>query len=214
MNPDENETNSGSSRVRMRPAPGSSKSDWRRYFRAQLAQLSPAGRASASSLLRQRLEAQPEWQRARTVLAFLPTGDEPDIFPLALVALDAGKSLALPCHAPASDSYVAARVTDLSLDLVPGRFGILEPAPQCPILPPNELDFCLVPGLGFALDGGRLGRGRGYFDRLLAAVPGFKCGVAFDCQVVPELPSELHDVRLDCLLTPTRWHPTASRARP
>jgi 5-formyltetrahydrofolate cyclo-ligase len=197
----------------MIPGPDSSKSDWRRYFQAQLAQLPPPGRARSSSLLRGRLMTQPEWQRARTLLAFMPTADEPDILALTLGALDAGKSLSLPRHDSASDSYAAVRITDLSRDLIPGRFGLLEPRPECPILPPNELDFCLVPGLGFALDGGRLGRGRGYFDRLLAAVPGFKCGVAFDCQVVPELPKEPHDVRLDCILTPTRWHPTASRAR-
>ena len=197
----------------MIPGPSSSKADWRRYFQTQLAQFPVAGRALASSILPGLLLSQSEWLRARSVLSFLPTGDEPDILTLAQAALGAGKSLALPRYVPHNDSYEAARVTDLSWELVPGRFGILEPRPSCSILPPNELDFVLVPGLGFALDGGRLGRGRGYFDRLLAAVPGFKCGVAFDCQVVPELPSEPHDVRLDCILTPTRWHPTASRAR-
>ena len=128
-------------------------------------------------------------------------------------ALAAGKIVTLPRPAPATDSYEAARVTDLARDLAPGRFGIPEPRAGCPVFPLNDLDFYLVPGIGFALDGGRLGRGRGYFDRILAAVRGFKCGVAFDCQVVPELPAEPHDVRLDCILTPTRWHLTASRAR-
>jgi 5-formyltetrahydrofolate cyclo-ligase len=197
----------------MIPAPGSSKSDWRQHFRAQLARLSPTDRAAASALLRQRIETQPQWQRARVVLLFIPTQLEPDILPLAQTALASNKILALPRHVTATNSYTAARVTDLARDLAPGQFGIPEPRPECPDLPLNELDFCLVPGLGFALDGCRLGRGRGYFDRLLAAIPGFKCGVAFDCQVVPELPSEPHDVRLDCILTPTRWHLTASRAR-
>ena len=197
----------------MTPAPGSSKHDWRQHFRAQLSRLAPADRTSASALIRQRLEARPEWQRARAVCLFFPTQGEPDILPVARAALAAGKLVALPRHAPATKAYEAARIADLLRDLAPGRFGILEPRLECPIFPLNELDFVLVPGIGFALDGGRLGRGRGYFDRLLAAVPGFKCGVAFDCQVADGLPLEPHDVCLDCILTPTRWHPTASHAR-
>jgi len=197
----------------MTPAPGSSKSDWRDHFRARLSHLQSADRAAASALIRQRLEAQPEWQRARAVLLFVPMTDEPDILPLAQAVLSSDKTLAFPRHSSATDSYEAACVTDLAHDLAPGRFGIAEPRPECPVCPWNELDFCLVPGVGFALDGGRVGRGRGYFDRILAAVRGFKCGVAFDCQVVPELPAEPHDVRVDCILTPTRWHLTASRAR-
>ncbi|HEU0008968.1 MAG TPA: 5-formyltetrahydrofolate cyclo-ligase [Verrucomicrobiae bacterium] len=197
----------------MTPGPGASKSDWRRHFREQIRQLTPAERAAASSLICGRVESRPEWQRARAVFLFVPTPDEPEILPLARDALAAGKIVAFPRHCPNNDSYEAARVTELARDLTPGRFGIPEPRAECSRFPLNELDFSLVPGIGFALDGGRLGRGRGYFDRLLAAIPGFKCGVAFDCQVAPEFSLEPHDVFLDCILTPTRWHPTASRAR-
>ena len=197
----------------MTPGPGASKSDWRRHFREQLRRLTPADRASASAQLCQRLEARPEWQQARAVFLFAPTPGEPDILPLAQAALAAGKFVHFPRHCPDTDSYEAALVTDLARDLVPGQFGISEPAPGRPQIPLNYLDFSLVPGIGFALDGGRLGRGRGYFDRLLAAIPGFKCGAAFDCQVAPEFTLEPHDARLDCILTPTRWHLTASRAR-
>ena len=197
----------------MTPGPVASKSDWRKHFREQLSRLTFAERATDSALLCQRLEARPEWQQARAVFLFVPTPGEPDILPLAHGALAAGKTVTFPRHRSASDSYEAARVVDLARDLAPGRFGIPEPRSDCPQFPLNELDFCLVPGIGFALDGGRMGRGRGYFDRLLAAIPGFKCGVGFDCQVAPEFTLEPHDARLDCILTPTRWHPTASRAR-
>ena len=199
----------------MIPGAGASKSDWRKYFREQLSQLSVAGRASDSALLCQRLEARPEWKQARAMLLFVPTVGEPDIMPLAYAALAAGGIVSFPRHHPDTDSYEAARIADLACDLVPGRFGIPEPRSECSRFPLNELDFCLVPGLGFTLNGGRLGRGRGYFDRLLAAISGFKCGAAFDCQVAREFEFALepHDARLDCILTPTRWHPTASRAR-
>ena len=197
----------------MTPAPGASKSEWRRHFREQIRYLTLAERADASVRLCQLLETRPEWREARAVFLFVPTPGEPDVLPLARAALAAGKAVTFPRHCANTDSYAAARVAELARDLTPGRFGISEPRAECPQFPLNELDFSLVPGIGFALDGGRLGRGRGYFDRLLAAIPGFKCGVAFDCQVAPEFTLEPHDVVLDCILTPTRWHPTASRAR-
>ena len=197
----------------MTPGPGASKSEWRKHFRELLTRLTASERLEASALLCRRLEAQPEWQRARAVFLFVPTFGEPDMLPLAQAALAAGKTVTFPRHRAATDDYEAAQVADLARDVAPGRFGIPEPRPECPRFPLNKLDFSLVPGLGFALDGGRIGRGRGDFDRLLSAIPGFKCGAAFDCQVAPEFALEPHDVRLDCILTPTRWHPTASRAR-
>ena len=63
----------------------------------------------------------------------------------------------------------------------------------------------LVPGVAFDLHGRRLGRGKGFYDQLLAGVRGTTCGVAFDVQVVRELPQEPHDARVNCILTPTRW---------
>jgi 5-formyltetrahydrofolate cyclo-ligase len=68
----------------------------------------------------------------------------------------------------------------------------------------NRLDLVLVPGVGFDLQGRRLGRGRGFYDRLLADVDGIKCGVAFEEQVVSEIPVGPRDVRLNFILTPTR----------
>ena len=189
------------------------KAEARLHLREALKKLSEADRQNGSAAIRTILTSQPVWKSARAVLLFVPTRHEPEISPLISEALAARKIVALPRHVPDTGQYTARRIRDPVADLVPGRFGILEPRSDCPIHPLNELDFALIPGIGFALDGIRLGRGRGYFDRLLAAVPGFKCGVAFDCQVAFELPMEPHDIRLDCILTPTRWHPTGCGAR-
>ena len=69
----------------------------------------------------------------------------------------------------------------------------------------NRLDLALVPGLGFDARGHRLGRGKGHYDRLLAGFTGMKIGVAFDFQIVTEVPREPHDIALDAVVTPTRW---------
>ena len=78
--------------------------------------------------------------------------------------------------------------------------------PDCEPAPLNRLDLVLVPGVAFDAQGRRLGRGKGFYDRLLAKVRGHKCGVAFDVQIVSGLPEEPHDVRVDSILTPSRWH--------
>ena len=66
-------------------------------------------------------------------------------------------------------------------------------------------DLILVPGVAFDLHGRRLGRGKGFYDQLLAAVRGTTCGVAFEQQMVREVPVEPHDIHLNSILTPTRW---------
>jgi len=177
----------------------------RRELRDALKQLTPVQRTADSARLVERVREQSVWREARSVLLFLPIGLEPSIEALLGDALTAGKIVTLPRYVAAADTYEPARIDDPSTELVPGPSRIPEPAPGCPNFPANRLDFVLVPGIGFSLAGGRLGRGKGHYDRLLAMVPGWKCGVAFDCQLMGELPMEPHDVRLNCILTPTRW---------
>ncbi|GAA5116460.1 hypothetical protein GCM10023212_03100 [Luteolibacter yonseiensis] len=84
-------------------------------------------------------------------------------------------------------------------DLVPGSFGILEPAENAGEIPVLEIDAFLCPGLAFDKRGGRLGRGRGFYDRVLAnARPdSLNIGVCHDFQMVDDTFSEPHDVFMD-----------------
>ena len=82
---------------------------------------------------------------------------------------------------------------------------------SCPVVALPELDFVLVPGLAFDRTGQRLGRGKGFFDRMLSQVKGVTCGVTFDWQIVDQVPVEPHDIALDCLVTPTQWLDCRSR---
>ena len=104
-----------------------------------------------------------------------------------------------------TEIYVACRILNASVDVQIGKFGIREPSPRCPEVPLNQLDFVLVPGVAFDVYGRRLGRGKGYYDRLLAQVGGKTCGVAFDEQIVGEVPVGPLDIVLNCILTPERW---------
>jgi 5-formyltetrahydrofolate cyclo-ligase len=139
------------------------------------------------------------------VLLYFALPDELDVSALAGDALKAGKTVALPRYDPERDLYLAAAILDPVRDCLGGRFGILEPGADCAILPLNQLDLVLVPGVAFYRCGYRLGRGKGFYDRLLEPVRGIKCGVAWDHQVDLEFPVEPHDVPMDCIVTPAIW---------
>jgi len=167
--------------------------------------MSAEERATGASGARLLIERQPIWQKARSILFFAPLAEELDVWPLMADALAAGKTVALPRFTPKTGGYVACQIEDLGRDLNQGKFGIREPAEKCAEIGINRLDFVLVPGIGFDLRGRRLGRGHGFYDQMLATVRGTTCGVAFDQQIVEEIPVEPHDILVNCILTPTRW---------
>jgi 5-formyltetrahydrofolate cyclo-ligase len=89
-------------------------------------------------------------------------------------------------------------------ELVPGVFGILEPAGEP--LPLVQIDLLVLPGVAFDRGGHRLGFGKGYYDRTLAACPAhlIRVGFAYEFQVVEQLPAAAHDCRVTCLVTEQR----------
>lgn len=189
----------------MIPSVSEQKNSLRQQFRVLARSIAPEQAAAASEDLRKHLLGSPYWQQAQRILMFYPLNDEPDIAPLLEQALTAGKTIALPRYNSSLGVYEAALIRSLTEDLVPGRFGVREPSPNCPALPLNQLDLSLVPGIAFDASGRRLGRGKGFYDRLLPGTTGMTLGLAFDWQESDALPTEPHDVELNAVLTPTRW---------
>lgn len=176
----------------------------RSEIRNVLKNVSLEKRAAASAKIRGLLQQQLFWKSAASILFFAPLPDEVDVWPLLEAALAAGKIAALPRFDPHSRNYVPCRVHNLPGEIVTGRFGIREPGRTCPEIPPAGLDLILVPGVAFDPGGHRLGRGKGFYDRLLAGMRGTKCGVALEEQIVAAIPVEPLDVRMNFILTPTR----------
>lgn len=181
------------------------KSVLRAEVRARLKTFAAQKPSATSRKLCEQLRSQPVWSDAKSVLFFAPLADEPNLWPLLIEALTAGKTVCLPRYVSGDEEYTAGQVRDLQQDLVCGKFNVREPAAGCPEVPLNQLDLVLVPGIAFDARGGRLGRGKGFYDRLLAEVRGTKCGVAFEEQIVDAVPVGPLDIRLNCILTPTRW---------
>jgi 5-formyltetrahydrofolate cyclo-ligase len=181
----------------------------RKEIRAALQKISPAARNAASAQLCIRLKEQSFWKNAASVLFFAPLPDEADVWPLLEETVAGGKIAALPRFDPADQGYAACRVQNPQSEIAVGQFGIREPKPGCAEMVLSRLDLILVPGVAFDLCGRRLGRGRGFYDRLLAETRGVKCGIAFDEQIAGEVPTGEHDLQMDFILTPSRRVETA-----
>src|SRR5688572_6769196 len=177
----------------MDATPEQQKAALRQRVRNALRTLSQADRLAGSIQACTRLQQEPVWREATWVMLYSPLPDELDVLPLLQEALLAGKKVALPRFDPVRNGYLARQVSNLNDDLQAGHYGIREPRDTCPVVQLNRLDFVLVPGVAFAMDGRRLGRGKGIYDRLLMSVRGSKCGAGFDEQIVDDLPVEPHD---------------------
>ncbi len=181
------------------------KAAMRSRLKQTLGSLDSARKSELSARIRVRLECLEFVRAAAWVLCYAPLFDEPDIWPWVEQRLAVRGRVALLRFEAALGEYVPVEIEGRDGELSPGRFGVREPAASCLVVPWNRLDLVLVPGLAFDSSGGRLGRGRGFYDRVLTRAATTACGVAFEEQLFPEVPLEAHDVRLDCLVTPERF---------
>ena len=139
-----------------------------------------------------------QWfQNAGSVMAYAAIPPEAELRPVLEAALEQGKRLLLPrCD---SDGIMTARLVRSLTELQAGAYGILEPAPDAPIVPASEIDLILVPGLAFDRCGRRMGRGKGYYDRYLTGYAGKTVGIC--TLLVPEVPTERLDRPMDAVIT-------------
>jgi 5-formyltetrahydrofolate cyclo-ligase len=194
----------------------SEKKALREEIARRISGLSPEQRAAASRAACRALMHLAAYARAKTVLAFAPMPDEIDTSELLKSALRSGRRLALPLVLWRTRELRAVEVKDLASDVVEGPHGVPGPRPDGPVIPAEELDLIVVPGRAFDWDGNRLGRGGGYYDRLLAS-PGRAeaVAIAFSCQLARRVPVSPHDVPVGTIVTEQgALFTSARKARP
>lgn len=183
--------------------PAEEKRKLRAAMRAARDACTAEWRQDASVRIAERLDARPDFARARRVALFASIGSEVDTGPADRAARARGMETCYPRVGPEGLEFrVCAREA-----LVPvGRMRIPEPPPSAPAAPLDSIDFFVVPGLAFDAHRHRLGYGAGYYDRALAGVPASvpRVGIGFDQQLVESLPHEGHDVMLDAVITEAR----------
>jgi 5-formyltetrahydrofolate cyclo-ligase len=185
----------------------SDAADAKRALRGALvaarARLTPEERGARSIAIARRVEALPAVRAARTLAVYAALGAEVDPAALVHAAAARGVRVVFPRIVPGDRRLAFAACAPGAV--APGSLGAGEPPPDAPEVPLDAIDAVVVPCVAFTPDCHRLGRGGGYYDATLAAMSrAFKVGLAFDLQVVPALPFEPHDVRLDAVATDAR----------
>ena len=174
------------------------KADLRREMRIRLKALGDS-RPQKSRAITAAIAAHPAFLAAETVALFAPLPSEPDV---ELLWEKSGRRFCYPRVVGPLLEFVAVRHVE---ELAPAAWNpnLREPAASQQLIEPAEIALILVPGLAFTREGHRLGRGGGYYDRLIALhrPHAVTLGVCFDLQIVPELPCEPHDERVDAVLT-------------
>jgi 5-formyltetrahydrofolate cyclo-ligase len=174
------------------------KRQLRRSCRQIRTELGEAARQQASLSICGWIESWPVFQRSAVILAYMPIPGEVDLTPL--LERQPQKHWALPRILPEADHRMVFHPYQ-SGQLRHHPFGMMEPAPDLPIIPPGEVQLALVPGLAFDRLGRRLGFGGGYFDRFLRDFTGASLGVIFQALLLDDLPSGEHDVPVKWIVT-------------
>lgn len=133
--------------------------------------------------------------QARVIASFAALPGEPDLLPL--VARHPERTWVFPTVR--GEHLTFHPVANTAADFEAGSFGIREPASSLPTTPNRDIDVFLCPGLAFTESGGRLGRGRGFYDRMLALArqDAIKLGVCFPFQITDNTFAEPHDIAMD-----------------
>ena len=163
--------------------------------------LLPGQRTAKSREIEERLFSLPEFKAARIVLFFASFRSEVDTGPMIQRALTFGKRVVLP--KVKGTELALYEIADWERDVSPGTWGIPEPHENRPVRL-DEIDLVLVPGAAFDCQGNRLGYGAGFYDKLLSAFTKTTVALAFEAQIVPRVPAELHDIPIHKIMTERR----------
>ena len=163
-----------------------------------------------SQIISKRIMQLEAYANAETVLGYMSFGAEFATTHWLQQALQAGKQVLLPRVNSTSKQLELYKVNDLVSDVAAGLWSIPEPLPdRCTKVEDlTQVDFILLPGVAFARDGGRLGYGGGFYDKLLARITPsgssdhpVLVAAAFSMQLLEDIPQEATDRKVHWLLT-------------
>ena len=170
-----------------------------------------AGEAEEKSrLIISRLMMLDEYTKSTVVMCYMSFGNEVQTGALVECILSEGKRVAIPLVVGipgGKREMMACEIRDTASELEPGTYGILEPRKDSAvILNPLEIDLVVVPGVAFDINRNRIGYGAGFFDRFLKST-GSSCkkiALAYEMQVLEQIPAEEHDIPVDMIITEER----------
>jgi len=177
------------------------KTEIRKMLKTARAKLSETTRLNYSNSITEQILKLDEIKNARTIFIYISYATEVHTHALIKTLLAAGKTLAVPKIV--DSDFMQAETFSSWEDLVPGELGILTPGNSKPCSGP--FDVALTPGLGFTLSGHRMGFGRGYYDKWFAQNKvSHKIALAYEAQLVEDIPVEDTDVPMEKIVTEKR----------
>lgn len=153
------------------------------------------------------LKSLEEYKSGRLIMCYVDFNNEVMTKAFIDQSIEEGKRILVPAIADTTagkKEMCAAEIASVKSDLEPGAYGILEPKKNnLKKVEPSEIDLVVVPGVVFNTDGHRIGYGAGYYDRFLKKLRSgcVKVGVAFEIQVLTQIPVDKHDVPVEILIT-------------
>jgi len=180
------------------------KKNIRKEMLEKLTSQEPARRLEKSIRIQKKLFQEVEFIRAQCVMFYVSMDGEVDTTRMIDESLEMGKRVCVPMIVEDKKTLIAAEIHNRLQDLEKGHYGIYQPK-ACGVrpVPLDDIDVIIVPGIIFDRNNMRMGRGRGYYDRFLCRLPHHSktIGLAFDFQVVENLPVDPHDIPVDRIIS-------------
>ncbi|MFH2067704.1 MAG: 5-formyltetrahydrofolate cyclo-ligase [Pseudomonadota bacterium] len=164
-------------------------------------------RAEKMAVLKERLLSFANFQESK--IAFLPSSrvNEMDLSGIIRQSIKLNKIVVLPSFQIGRKDMTLLKLDDPDRELIKGPLGNMEPDPQrCKVVPIDSIDIAIIPGIAFDEKGGRIGTGKGYFDHFIPKLPitARKVSLAFEDQLIQQVPMESHDKYVDIIITEKR----------
>ena len=164
-------------------------------------------RAEKTRAIENRLFEFANFLEAKIALLYVNSENEVQTENIIKRSYQYNKIVVLPSFDPGKFEMSLMKVDHFAKNLVPGPRNVLEPdATRCKAVPMERIDIAIIPGLAFDEKGGRIGTGRGYYDRLIPklAITTRKVALTLEEQIVAQIPMESHDKHVDIIITDKR----------
>lgn len=173
------------------------KKQLRKQIREKKKEFSLSEKIEMSKPVFEKIEEQAMFEQAKVVLLYYSMDDE--VYTHDFVEkYYKDKTILLPCVD--GEDLILRQYFGIESMQAGEQFGILEPIGK-EFSDLDKIDLMIIPGVAFDADKNRMGRGRGFYDRLLKTVQATKIGVCFDFQVVDKVPTEVFDVKMDMVVS-------------
>jgi 5-formyltetrahydrofolate cyclo-ligase len=185
----------------------SAKEQIRKDIAKTLSSTTEKQRIEKTKAIEARLFGFANFLEARIALLYIDRENEVRTKSILKRAYDFNKIVVLPAFDPERLKMTTLKVDHPDKDLVPGPRGVAEPNPaRCKPVPLQKIDIAIIPGLAFDEKGARIGSGFGYYDRFIPDLPATtrKVALAFEEQIIPQVPTESHDKHVDIIITDKR----------